>query len=54
MSETPETIKVVLVGQTHTGKTSLISRLIDDNYNDNFISTSVASSSTKTFTYTEQ
>ena len=54
MSETPETIKVVLVGQTHTGKTSLISRLIDDNYNDNFISTSVASNSTKTFTYTEQ
>ena len=54
MSETPEKIKVVLVGQTYTGKTSLISRLIDDNYNENFISTLVASGSTKTFTYTGQ
>ena len=54
MSETPEKIKVVLVGQTQTGKTSLIGRLIDPYYNEYYMSTFVASNFTKTFTYTGQ
>ena len=54
MSETPEKIKVVLVGETHIGKTCLISRLIEENFNEDFRSTLVASSSNKTFTYDGQ
>ena len=54
MSETPEKIKVVLVGEMHTGKTSLIARLTENQFSENLQSTLVPSSSTKTFTYDEQ
>ena len=46
-------VKVVLLGETHTGKTSLISKLIDDTFSYNEPSTLVASSVNKVYEYKE-
>lgn len=47
----PEKIKVVLIGETMTGKTSLIKRLIENTFEEESASTLVATTVTKTFTY---
>lgn len=44
-------IKVVLVGETQTGKTALITRVIDDEFSPEPMSTLVASMKGKKFTY---
>ena len=44
-------IKVVLVGETQTGKTALITRVIDDEFSPEAMSTLVASMKGKKFTY---
>ena len=46
-------VKVVLLGETHTGKTSLISKLINDAFSYNEPSTLVASSVEKVYEYKE-
>ena len=45
--------KVVLLGETMTGKTSLISRLVDNTFNYNEMTTFVASNQSKEFVYSE-
>ena len=47
----PEKIKVVLIGEIMTGKTSLIKRLIENTFEEESASTLVATTVTKTFTY---
>lgn len=47
----PEKIKVVLIGETMTVKTSLISRPVDNRFEEDSKSTLVATTVTKSFTY---
>lgn len=51
MENNIEGIKVVLVGEAQTGKTSLINRLILEEFNENEVTTMVASAFKKEFTY---
>ena len=43
MTEANKKYKVVLVGETHTGKTAIIQRIVNDRFEDNYESTMVAS-----------
>ena len=43
MAEANKKYKVVLVGETHTGKTAIIQRIVNDRFEDNYESTMVAS-----------
>ena len=46
-NEETQVVKVVLLGESSVGKTSIISRFIDDAFNQNSITTTVASYATK-------
>lgn len=47
------TCKVVLLGESGVGKTSIISRYLTNNFNSNYISTHAANYTTKSLTYDE-
>ena len=48
MSSVDETkVKVVFVGEPFTGKTAIIQRIVYDKYEENMVTTMVASNSTK-------
>lgn len=51
MANNDEGCKVVLVGESQTGKTSLINRLIHEEFNENEKTTMVASTVKKEFSY---
>lgn len=51
MASNTEGVKVVLVGESQTGKTSIINRLILEEFNENEATTMVASTVKKEFSY---
>lgn len=54
MSKGPETVKVVLIGESGVGKTSIISRFINDTFDHNVVTSLGASYISKTLTFPEQ
>lgn len=54
MSKGPDTVKVVLIGESGVGKTSIISRFINDTFDHNVVTSLGASYISKTLSFPEQ
>lgn len=54
MSKGPDTVKVVLIGESGVGKTSIISRFINDTFDHNVVTSLGASYISKTLNFQEQ